>query len=337
MANPTIICVTPVRNERWIIGKFLQAASVWADHIILADQNSDDGTREIAARFDKVRIIGNPSQGFNEAERRDLLMAEARKIPGPRLIFGLDADELLSADFLGSAEWNTMLSAPPGTTIWMQWVSLYDACRSCYVFPPHGAFAYMDDGLGIKSSYIHSPRIPQNREKPSLFLSRGKVLHYQYLDWARLKSKHRWYQCLERIRYPGKSAIDIYRIFHHMDVPSDQKQGQGCDPVSPAWFSGYEDRGIDATSFEFDHHPYFERETLSLMAEHGASRFKREAIWDVDWRELAKYHGYPEPMLFADPRTTFDKAVQRWLRRSQNFRSRFTNRITERALRLMRW
>jgi len=337
MPRPTIICVTPVRNERWIIGKFLQAASVWADHIILADQNSDDGTREVAERFEKVRIIGNPSQVFNEAARRELLMTEARRIPGPRLIFGLDADELLSADFFCSPEWGTMLSAPPGTTIWMQWVSLYDACRSCYVFPPHGAFAYMDDGKAIESSFIHSPRIPQNREQPSLFISKGKVLHYQYLDWARLKSKHRWYQCLERTRYPGKSAIQIYRIYHHMDVQSGQKQGQGCDPVFPSWFSGYEDRGIDATSFEVDHHPYFERETLKLMDEHGSSFFRKEAIWDVDWVGLARYHGYPKPERFAHKRTSFEKAVHRWLRLSQHSRTTLRNRVIERALRFLRW
>jgi glycosyltransferase involved in cell wall biosynthesis len=339
MSKPTIICITPVRNERWIIDKFLKAASIWADHIILADQNSDDGTREVAARYPKVRLIGNPSAVFNEPERRELLMAEARRIPGPRLIFGLDADELLSADFLESPEWNTMLAVRPGTTIWMQWVNLYDACRSCYVFypEPEGAFAYMDDGRAIDSTYIHSPRIPHNRDQPSLYISKGKVLHYQYLYWPRLKSKARWYQCIERARYPRKSAIEIYRIYHHMDVARGPKIGQGCDEVSPLWFLGYEQRGIDATSFEADHHPYFERETIRLMQENGVQQFKKDAIWDVNWVKIATFHDIENPQRFADPRNGFDRFVHRWLRRSQASQMTIRNRLIARILRTLGW
>jgi glycosyltransferase involved in cell wall biosynthesis len=337
MTTPKIICVTPVRNERWILGTFLRAASLWADHIILADQNSDDGSREVAARFDKVRLVENSSPIFNEPERRELLMAEARKIPGPRIVFGLDADELLSADSFTSPEWGTMLAARPGTTIWMQWVNLYDACRSCYVLPPHGAFAYSDDGRAIEGSYIHSPRIPQNRDQPSLYLSTAKVLHYQYLDWARLKSKHRWYQCLERARYPEKSAVAIYRMYHHMDKAGDSGPRPGSDSVSPSWFAGYAERGVDATSFEVDHHTFFERDTLELLAKHGARHFRREAIWDVDWVELARYHGYAEPRRFADPRSPADKAIHRWLHRTQSQEKRWRSRWVARALRSLRW
>ena len=39
------ICVTPTRNEAWIIGHFAAAARCWADHVVIADQRSTDGTR----------------------------------------------------------------------------------------------------------------------------------------------------------------------------------------------------------------------------------------------------------------------------------------------------
>jgi len=29
--TPTIICLTPVRNKAWILDRFLQATSLWAD------------------------------------------------------------------------------------------------------------------------------------------------------------------------------------------------------------------------------------------------------------------------------------------------------------------
>ena len=38
------ICLSPTRNEAWIINQFLAAAKTWADHVVVADQGSTDGT-----------------------------------------------------------------------------------------------------------------------------------------------------------------------------------------------------------------------------------------------------------------------------------------------------
>ena len=64
--NFNIICLTPVRNEAWILDKFLQCTSLWADYIILADQMSTDGSREIALKYPKVILVDNNSATFNE-------------------------------------------------------------------------------------------------------------------------------------------------------------------------------------------------------------------------------------------------------------------------------
>jgi glycosyltransferase involved in cell wall biosynthesis len=49
--KPTIICLTPVKNEAWLLDRFLQATSLWADFIIIADQMSTDGSQEIAKKI----------------------------------------------------------------------------------------------------------------------------------------------------------------------------------------------------------------------------------------------------------------------------------------------
>ena len=59
MTQPKIICLTPVRNEAWILKAFLSATSLWADIIIIADQMSTDGSREIARQFPKVKLLEN--------------------------------------------------------------------------------------------------------------------------------------------------------------------------------------------------------------------------------------------------------------------------------------
>src|SRR5437667_3161139 len=97
--RPTIICLTPVKNEAWILDRFLQCASLWADHIIVADQCSEDESREIVGRHPKVILIENPSPVYDEGARQKLLLEAARRIPGKRLLIALDADEMLTANW----------------------------------------------------------------------------------------------------------------------------------------------------------------------------------------------------------------------------------------------
>ena len=59
--RPSIIVITPVRNEAWVLDAFLTCTSSWADFIILADQHSTDGTRAIARKYKKVTLIDNPT------------------------------------------------------------------------------------------------------------------------------------------------------------------------------------------------------------------------------------------------------------------------------------
>ena len=78
MKKPFLICLTPVKNEAWILHAFLKATSLWADYIIIADQMSTDGSREIALSYPKVILIDNDNQEFNEVERQKMLIDKAR-------------------------------------------------------------------------------------------------------------------------------------------------------------------------------------------------------------------------------------------------------------------
>lgn len=52
-----IVCLTPVRNEAWILERFLKAAELCADHIVLADQDSTEP---------KIASTAGARGGFNE-------------------------------------------------------------------------------------------------------------------------------------------------------------------------------------------------------------------------------------------------------------------------------
>ena len=143
MQRPLIVCLTPVKNEAWILERFLKCASLWADHIIIADQASDDGSRDIARSFKKVQLIENSANVFNEPERQKLLIEAARAIPGQKLLIALDADEFLTANFLGSRDWELVMRAVSGTVINFQW-----AC----VLPDRGELLPISDGVPTRIS-----------------------------------------------------------------------------------------------------------------------------------------------------------------------------------------
>ena len=119
------IVLMPVKNEDWILEFSLSCTSLWADYIIVADQDSNDRTKEILKKFEKVICIKNPLE-FHSGSVRKLLLEEARKIPGNNLLFSLDADEIVSANFLDTTYQNTYLdSLNPGDSVVLQWINLW--------------------------------------------------------------------------------------------------------------------------------------------------------------------------------------------------------------------
>src|SRR3954465_2951780 len=111
------ICLTPTRNEAWIIKPFLGAEKSWGSQVIVADQESTDGTLETARATPGVQVLINDSPGYDESYRQRLLLNAARQIKGKRLLLALDADEALSANWKNSSEWERIRSAAPGTVL----------------------------------------------------------------------------------------------------------------------------------------------------------------------------------------------------------------------------
>jgi hypothetical protein len=330
--RPTVICVTPIRNEAWILDRFLACASLWADHIIIADQCSDDGSREIAAGYPKVTVIDNPCPAYDEAARQRLLLAAARRIPGPRVIIALDADEALTANWASSAEWERVLAAAPGTVIFFRWVNLQPDPQTCWVPPVDMPLGFVDDGSEHQGTALHSTRIPLPAHHTPLVLSELKLLHYQHTDWARMKSKQRWYQCWETLNNPSFSPLEGHRLYHRMDaVPAEQVQ-----PVAAEWLAGYERLGIDMTSVRRDPSYWWDREVVGMFRKYGTRKFRKLDIWDVDWSTLAAQCGAGGEAL-RDPRGWSERAVHSWLRRTQRAPMWLGMRVVQRLLREAGW
>ena len=329
--SPTIICITPVKNEAWILDRFLKCASTWADHIVIADQGSTDGSLEIIQRYPKVRLVEAPCQEFNMGKMRQALLERARAIPGSRIIISLDADESLSANWKDSAEWDSIKAAKPGTILRFQWANLMPDGDSVWIPDTNILMGFVDDGSSYVEMPIDEPRVPCPPNSPSLLLKDIRVLHYQYTDWQRMQSKQRWYQAWERIHNPDRSPVKIYRQYHHMYFVKQT-------PKLSKWVKGYEDSGIDMSSVNQDGIYRWDREILDLLTKNGLEPFRKLDIWQINWVNYARQIEYPEPIeLFTDPRTTLEKLILSWLQNSQLASLQIKTRILQNLLHIFGW
>jgi glycosyltransferase involved in cell wall biosynthesis len=329
LSPPTVVCITPVRNERDHLGRFLACAGEWADHIIVLDQCSTDGSRELAAAHPKVRLIVNDDPTYDEHARQTRLLQAAREIPGRRVVMALDADEALSANVLESDEWRAALSAAPATVLRLRWANLLPGCRRAWIPPEPIPFGFVDDGRDHRGPAIHSPRIPAGEDQPSLTLEDVRVLHYQYAAWERMKSKQRWYQCWERVHHPSKRPIQLYRQYHLMDAIPEER----VHPVEPSWFQAYAARGVDMTAVvDAPWHPWDE-DVLDWLLEFGPAAFARLDIWQPDYEALARrLNRSTNGVRLSDPRGPGTRLAHRWLARTQRRAGERPVRLAQRLL-----
>lgn len=214
MEKPLLICMTPIKNEAWCLDVFLTCASLWADHIIIADQGSTDGSREIALRYPKVILIDNNDTELHETNRQRLLFAEARKIPGSKVFIALDADEVFSANFKDTEDWIKIVNAKSGDIFNFLWAQIESDCKHYGAATGWSQWAFYDDGTNPpEEGYIHVARVP----------------------WPKNSTPN---ECYSRIKEPNKSIISLFRSYH-------PKNREEILPIPNRFTANYQKLGID--------------------------------------------------------------------------------------------
>lgn len=291
MSDTKVIVTTCVKDEGWILDRFLSTCSFFADYIIISDESSGlDNSLEIYKKYPKAIVHHNYGPSQQSDLRRRFVFDEARKIPcEKRIIVALDADEIISANIMESLEWQTVLNAEPGTLIFLQWVNLWMHTRQYKIDDPHYYGMYnrtiwVDDGVstipevGIKGMHmVYTPM----RAKKRIFLSEIVCLHYQFCNWQRMEAKHRFYRVYEKVTIKKLSDLGIYRMYNHM---KSRRISTGLSPNN--WFAGWQKLGIDMTSISTEEFFYYDLTVLDLIDKHGADAFALQDIWSADWEAI---------------------------------------------------
>lgn len=322
--RPLHVVMTPVRNEAWVLRAFLEATSRWADYIIIADQMSTDGSREIAREYSKVILIDNKNPEFNEAERQAMLVAKAREVAAGRdtLLWGLDADEVLAANTFETDDWEHILNSKPGDVFWFKWAEICPNQKEYWLSPTtYYPWLFHDDGKEPHGNYVrnmHSMRIPYPiEEKQMYYVDDFRVLHLAYLNEHRVASKRRFYQFVDW-EMNHRSPVSLSRSYTQI------KNSEQVLPLPDKFLHKSEDFGIDLLGLVNT------QVSKCYMDDYIVERFPRHT-----WKELRRLDIWDDAFLksydLKDPQRLLDRCVHSYLRNTvlikDNVAIRFMDKV----------
>ena len=307
--RPLFIVLTPVRNEAWVLRAFLEATSLWADYIIIADQMSTDGSREIVKEYPKAILVDNDRKEMHQAATRRLLFEESKKIEGDKILFALDADEFLAGDFVNSEDWRKIMGSKPNEVFCWRWMNLNgDNLNRCSTGPYYYWAVHASDDLWdglFPDNYIHEWRLPwppKATEDDKHELEGLYPIHLAWTNQNRQRNKERFYQVSTVAKEPDKSKVGIFRQYHYIETTH-------WVDLPERSYKFYEDHGLDVWKYVDlnDEGAYFTAEVLRYFERDGIGRYAMLDIWDEGWMKRNN---------IADPRTSLQKKVLKYLRRT---------------------
>ena len=328
MSTPLHIVMTPVRNEAWVLRAFLESTSRWADYIIIADQMSTDGSREIAMSYPKVILIDNKNPEFNEPERQAMLVAKAREVAAGRdtLLWGLDADEILAANFQETQDWDHILHSVPGDVFWFKWAEICPNQKEYWIssriyFP----WLFHDDGKEPHGNYVrnmHSMRIPYPiEEKQMYYVDDFRVLHLAYLNPFRTRAKRRFY-CFVDWEMNRRSPIFLARSY------AQTKKTDLVEPLLESMLYSSEKDGFDLLPLvdTTGEKCWFDEYIVKHLPRHQVKDLRKLPIWDKEF--CVQYN-------VKDPRNIVDKFVHHYCYTTRFKSSHFFVKAIDRILKVL--
>ena len=326
--KPIIIVITPIRNEAWVLDAFLTCTSSWADYIILADQHSDDGSREIAARYEKVILVDNDAVEMNQAAARLLLFQEVDKIVGDKIVMALDADEFLSKGFDKTEGWKRILESKPDELFCFKWLNLYGDFRhvisdngfmewGCH-FAPETRIA--DLYYQCEKRAVHEMRIPCMPSEQVAYIEIPDIVfvHLARLNLVRQKNKEDFYQVSSVGKLQNRfSAVSAFRLYYHPN-PATEILEQNLELYALG-----SDENMAHLVMHEDYGRYYIEEMKAIFQRDGIGKYLKLDIWNNPYLKEAGIN--PKmPLRF--------KLLHCYLRKTQSVSGKMMVRIMDKVL-----
>ena len=296
---PLNIVMTPVRNEAWVLKAFLETTSSWADYIIIADQMSTDGSREIAQSYDKVILIDNKNPEFNEPERQAMLITKAREVAAGRdtLLWGLDADEILAANTFDTEDWKRILNSKRGDVFWFKWAEICPDKKHYWLSPTtYYPWLFHDDGKEPHGNYVrnmHSMRIPYPiEEKQMYYVDDFRVLHLAYLNPFRTESKRRFYTFIDW-EMNHRTPVSLARSY------AQAKRNDELNELPNQFVYSFDNCGFDVWELiDTDStRSWFDDYIVDRLSRHSIKTLRKLPLWD---NVFCSTYGIDDPRRFID-------------------------------------
>lgn len=183
-----------VKNGEKYLSECLSALEAF-DEIILLDNGSEDRTREIAARYQNVKIVEHEFTGFGP------LKNHAASHASNDWILSIDCDEILSPELLSEIKGldlddNCVYRFPRKSHFKGKWI------KGCGWYPDKILRLYNKKKTAFNDNLVHeSVMVKPGMRAEDL---RGNLIHFPYDGIEELLSKAQFYATLYARQYKGK-------------------------------------------------------------------------------------------------------------------------------------
>lgn len=280
-----IIALVPVRNEAWVLEHSLACWSGFCDAVIVADQRSNDASREICRRFPKAVLLeAAETQAVDRLpqQARWRLLDAARQFDGNNLLWCTDADELTPPALAKAYLERHADELTPRRVVECRFYNMWNGVTSyrqdLSVYGPRWKpMAFVDDRIvdyprSPDLRPLHEPRMPVETDASALKAEGVPVLHLQFAMWNRNQVKQAWYRCIEWLDRRA-SAAQI-NDFYSITLPSWYVH---TERVPAGWLGG-----VTLPPASIDLEPWWhEAEILAWFDRHGVEFFEPLEIWHV--------------------------------------------------------
>lgn len=271
----SIVALTRIRNEGWVLGYSLRVLLSWADHVVImlhaCMDDSEQIARDVAKETGRVTVLEDAAPDWSEMRQLNLMLSEARSL-GAKAIAINDGDEILTANLVPHIRGMVEL-LEPGEMLRVPWLNLWRNLSTWrddlskhgkqwlpLVFRDHPSLRWPDaEQFNHRSPF----GIAAEKEWPAE-RGAGGVMHLQRVVWRRAEARQRLYKLREALR--GAEPLHVIDARYSSSLA---EEGAVLKQVDPFWWSHGLDRGL----IDLDAEPWEIKECERLLLEHGADKF----------------------------------------------------------------